>query len=84
MDHPTLFWEHIGKQGARNGEWKIVARAGRVFPIPIEKWELYNIDDDRSELHNLASEMPEKVKDLADQWENWAVRAKVVPYKAEK
>jgi len=84
MDHPTLFWEHIGKQGAREDDWKIVASAGRVFPIPFEKWELYNIENDRSELHNLANEMPGKVKDLADQWEEWAVRAKVVPYKAKK
>lgn len=81
IEHPPLFWEHIGKQGARVNDWKIVARAGRVFPIPIEKWELYNMKTDRSELHNLASEMPEKVKELAKLWEDWAVRAKVVPYK---
>jgi arylsulfatase A-like enzyme len=81
ITHPPLFWEHIGKQGARDGDWKIVAQAGRVFPIPIEKWELYNIRDDRSELNNLADQMPDKVIELAQLWEDWAIRAKVVPYK---
>lgn len=76
-----LFWEHIGKQGARAGDWKIVAAAGRVFPIPADQWELYNMREDRSELHNLAGEMPDKVKELAARWEEWAVRAKVVPYR---
>jgi len=81
IEHPPLFWEHIGKQGARQGDWKIVARAGRVFPIPLDKWELYNIEDDRSELNNLASVKPEKVNELAAMWHEWAQRCKVVPYK---
>ena len=81
VEHPPLFWEHIGKQGARVDDWKIVARAGRVFPIPVEAWELYNMKTDRSEMHNLADQMPEKVKELASLWQDWAVRAKVVPYK---
>ncbi len=80
MEHPPLFWEHIGKQGARVGDWKIVAVAGRVFPIPNDRWELYNIAVDRSELNDLAHEMPNKVAELDQLWEEWAVRCKVVPY----
>lgn len=80
MEHPPLFWEHIGKQGARVGDWKIVATAGRVFPIPTGAWELYNIKEDRSELHNRALEFPERVEELAALWAAWAIKSKVVPY----
>jgi len=80
FEHPPLFWEHIGKQGVRVGNWKLVAAAGRKDPIPAEAWELYDISKDRPELHDLASEYPEKVREMAKMWADWAVRAKVVPY----
>ena len=80
INHPPLFWEHIGKQGVRNGDWKLVAKAGRKKPIPMEAWELYNIRNDRSELHNLSAKFPAKVEELATMWEEWAERAKVYPY----
>ena len=33
-----------------------------------DEWELYNVDEDRSELHNLAAERPEKVRELVNLW----------------
>ena len=46
----------------RAGDWKIVA-AGEDGP-----WELYNLADDPTETCNLASEQPDKVHTLAQQW----------------
>lgn len=83
FEHPPLFWEHIGKQGVRVDNWKLVAAAGRKDPIPLDSWELYDISIDRSELHNLASEYPERVREMAQMWADWAIRAKVVPFNAE-
>lgn len=34
---------------------------------------------DRSELHNLAAEQPDRVKELSDKWENWAEISHVFP-----
>jgi arylsulfatase len=45
-----------------------------------EPWELYDIDADRTELHDLASEKPELAKSMAADWEAWAARADVDPW----
>ena len=48
----------------RVGNWKLVAKG------PAGEWELYDIDRDRSEMHNLASQQPERVKQMVAQWED--------------
>jgi arylsulfatase len=67
-----LFWEHEGNRAVRDGKWKLVAKEG-------EPWELYDIPADRTEMHNLAAEQPEKVKELAAKWDAYAARANVLP-----
>ncbi|MEI6785480.1 MAG: sulfatase-like hydrolase/transferase, partial [Verrucomicrobiota bacterium] len=62
MTHDSLWWLHEENRALRVGDWKIVA-AGKESP-----WELYNLRTDRSESKNLASEHPEKVRELVDQW----------------
>ena len=44
------------------------------------QWELYNIAQDRSELNDLANEMPERVGELAGLWQQWADRVGVVEW----
>jgi arylsulfatase A-like enzyme len=68
----SIFWEHEGNRAHRAGPWKLVAKENKP-------WELYNIDQDRSELHDLAATEPERVKSMAEAWEAWAARANVLP-----
>ncbi|MEZ6139030.1 MAG: arylsulfatase [Zavarzinella sp.] len=68
-----LFWEHEGNRAVRAGDWKLVSK----YRGP---WELYNIAKDRVELNNLADKMPEKVKELATQYDQYAKRALVVDW----
>lgn len=72
-EHP-IFWEHEGNRAMREGKWKLVAR-GHDGP-----WELYDMDADRTELHDLASSEPERLRDMAERFEQWAVSAKVKPW----
>jgi arylsulfatase len=67
-----IFWEHEGNRAIRAGKWKLVAKEN-------QPWELYDIEADRTELNNLATKMPDKVKELAAQWDAWAARANVLP-----
>jgi arylsulfatase A-like enzyme len=69
-----LYWEHEGNRAVRSGDWKLVAKG------PGGKWELYDIARDRVESTDLAAKHPEKVKELVRRWEDWARRAKVVPW----
>jgi arylsulfatase len=67
-----IFWEHEGNRAVREGDWKLVAKAGRP-------WELYDIAGDRSELRDLAAEQPDRVKAMSDAWDAYAARADVLP-----
>jgi len=86
-----LFWEHENNKAIRQGDWKLVYKFTKYdkyenvdTPTPYERWELYNLNDDRTETKNLASKYPDKVKQLADAWERIAWKSKVKPYPAKK
>jgi arylsulfatase len=76
VERDALFWEHEGNAAIRVGDWKLV-RFGRNGP-----WELYNLKADRTELHDLAADEPERAKELAAKWDAWAGRTNVKPYPA--
>ncbi len=71
VNRESLAWEHEGNRAIRVGDWKLVALKGRP-------WELYDMSRDRTELHNVASENPDRVKDLSAQWQTWAKRCNVL------
>jgi arylsulfatase len=70
--HP-IFWEHEGNRAVREGQWKLVAKHDKP-------WELYDMEADRTELHDLAARHPEKVQALAAKWDAWAQRSNVRPW----
>ena len=73
-----LIWEHLGNAALREGDWKIVRlrRNGGSFPAP---WELYDMANDRTEMHNHASKHPDKVEKLSELWEKHAHRTLIHP-----
>jgi arylsulfatase len=75
--HPdrTFCWEHEGNRAIRKGKWKLVTLANSKTG-----WELYDIDSDRSESHNLAAKHPDIVKELSAAYDAWAQRCGVVPW----
>lgn len=65
--------EHFGARYIRNGEWKLVSLAADTA------WRLFRINDDQSELNNLADQYPDVVKRLDAEWQSWAAAHKVYP-----
>ena len=55
--------------------WKL------VWGVIGKKWELYDMQADRTELNNLADKKPEMLKHMTAQYDEWATRARVVPWK---
>ncbi|MGQ9506124.1 MAG: arylsulfatase [Thermogutta sp.] len=67
-----IFFEHEGNRAVRDGKWKLVAKEN-------QPWELYDMEVDRTEMHDLSAQHPEIVARLAAAWEDWAKRANVLP-----
>lgn len=66
-----IFWEHEGNCAVRRGEWKLVSQ----YP---SKWELYNMSDDRTELRDVADSNRTIVRELEEEYREWACRCGVL------
>jgi arylsulfatase len=76
IQRDALYWEHEGNAAIRVDDWKLV-RLARNGP-----WELYNLKEDRTELQDLSATEPNRTKEFAAKWEDWAERTHVKPYPA--
>ncbi|GAB2529067.1 arylsulfatase [Paramicrobacterium agarici] len=72
-DPQPLWWEHCGNAAYRKGNWKLVREHGFT-------WELYDMSTDRSETIDVASQHPELVVELADEWQKTADSVGVIPF----
>jgi arylsulfatase len=68
-----IFWEHEGNKAVRDGQWKLVQRHKLA-------WQLFDMDADRTEQHDLIKEQPEIAKKMEAQWTAWAERSFVDPW----
>ena len=87
VDRKLVFWEHQANRALRMGNWKLVAKTKtpKKFTENDENtWELYNLEQDPSETHNLASTYPEKVKEMSEIWKKEALRTKALPWPWDK
>ena len=64
--HETLYWRFAKQWAVRHGDWKLVVGNGGSG-----KPELYDLSKDVSESKDLASEQPEKVKELQAVYDEW-------------
>ena len=69
-----IFFMHENNRAVRTAKWKLVSRS----PGP---WELFDMETDRTEMRNLASERPELVAELSGQYDAWARRTYVEPWR---
>ncbi|GAB3918516.1 arylsulfatase [Larkinella terrae] len=70
--HDFMFWEHENHRAIRFGKWKAVGMIG-------QPWELYDLETDRTERQNRASEKPDLVAKLDAKWNEWANTHHVFP-----
>lgn len=73
LQERPLFFEHQGNRAVRMGRWTLLASHRKP-------WELYDTSVDRTETHNLAHSMPEKVAKLETLYQEWASRSNVLPW----
>ncbi|SDT26047.1 arylsulfatase [Microlunatus soli] len=74
-DAPTRkkvqYYNMLGTRGVWKDGWKAAATHAPITGkghFDQDKWELYHVDEDRSESKDLAAEQPEKLQELIDVW----------------
>ena len=72
VDDRILYFEHEGNRAVDDGKWKLSALRG-------EDWELYDMENDRTELNDLAEKYPSTVHRLDSLWNIWADENYVTP-----
>lgn len=81
----AIYWSHEANRAMRLGKWKIVSGGilhgayGTWKTYTGMPWQLYNMDNDRSELTDLTAQYPDTVKKMVSMWEKWAHKDKVYP-----
>ena len=84
----TQYFEIFGSRGIyKDGWWAGSPKgsiwnpgAGQSVPPPAERsWELYNLEEDYSQAHNLAGQFPEKLEEMKTQFDAEARRNNVYP-----
>ncbi len=71
--HDYIYGEHFDNRYVRWKNWKA------VYDEKGQKWELYDIDNDRTERNDLSESKPDILADLVDHWQKWADTHHVYP-----
>ncbi|CAL5869114.1 uncharacterized protein PFLUO_LOCUS3342 [Penicillium psychrofluorescens] len=75
-------WEMNGRSAVRKGQWKAVympsTKAG-PSPKGYDRWELFDLDHDKGEIHDLSEKHPEILTELLKLWDQYVLETGVVP-----
>jgi arylsulfatase A-like enzyme len=75
----TQYFEMLGNRAIWHEGWKAVTYHAPGTSFDDDVWELYHVESDFSECHDLAAQHPEKLRELVDLWWLEAERNDVLP-----
>lgn len=85
-DAPTAkqrqYYCMLGTRGLWQDGWKVAAVHAPLTShgrFDEDEWELYNVEEDRAEAHNVAADYPQKVQELVAAWFEEAEANQVLP-----
>jgi arylsulfatase len=73
------YFEMFGHRGLWHQGWKAVAYHPPGTPFENDKWELFHLDRDFSEIDDLAAKEPERLADMVRLWWSEAEKHNVLP-----
>ncbi|HLA51812.1 MAG TPA: sulfatase-like hydrolase/transferase, partial [Flavitalea sp.] len=77
--HTLQYYEIKGKRSVYKDGWKAAVYHEPGTDFNKDVWELYNTNEDFNEVHDLAKENPDKLKELQDQFDEEAKKYNVYP-----
>ncbi len=75
----SQYFEMLGHRGIWHDGWKAVTWHNQGAPFEADQWELYHLDQDFNEVHDLAVEQPGKLQEMIGRWWADAGANKVLP-----
>ncbi len=91
--HTIQYFEMVGNRGIYKDGWWAGSRNSLPWEVGLHwedhspednPWELYNLNEDYSQAHNIASQNPEKLKELQELFDSEARRNNVYPLTAHR
>jgi arylsulfatase A-like enzyme len=73
------YFEMFGHRGLWHQGWKAVAYHPPGTPFENDKWELFHLDHDFSEVHDLAASEPQRLTEMIKLWWSEAEKHNVLP-----
>jgi arylsulfatase len=73
------YFEMFGHRGLWHRGWKAVAYHPPGTPFESDKWELFHLDRDFSEVNDLAQKEPQRLAEMIESWWREAEKHKVLP-----
>lgn len=73
------YFEMFGHRGLWHGGWKAVSYHPPGTPFDNDKWELFHLDRDFSEVDDLAAKEPERLAEMIKSWWSEAEKHNVLP-----
>ncbi|BAV07262.1 arylsulfatase [Filimonas lacunae] len=77
--HHVQYYEISGSRAVYKDGWKAEVYHQTGTPFTNDTWELYNLQDDFNEQHNLAATQPDKLKELQNLFDEQANKYNVYP-----
>ncbi len=74
-----LMVENEGHRGYRRGTWEAVTRHEHRTPFSEDRWELYDMASDPSQLRDLSEHQPQLLAEMVTAWEESAWENQVFP-----
>lgn len=77
--HPEQYLECFGERSYYRDGYEAVAIREPRTPFRQDRWELFDVTADQTQMHDVAAEHPELLAELVEAWENAAGRNQVLP-----
>lgn len=75
----SQIFELLGDRALWHRGWKAVARHVKGKDFDQDEWELYHLENDYAEIHDLSSAQPAKLREMLDRWWQEAKAFGVLP-----